>query len=53
MPDSPAPVLHGAIEGGGTKFVCAVGRSPTDLLESVTIATAGAGPAVPAVGSSP
>lgn len=32
--------LFGAIEGGGTKFVCAIGRSPRDIVETVTIPTA-------------
>jgi fructokinase len=32
-------VLYGAIEGGGTKFVCAVGASPEDVLESVVLPT--------------
>ena len=32
-------MLYGAIEGGGTKFVCAVGRSPEDVLESVVLPT--------------
>jgi fructokinase len=32
--------LVAAIEGGGTKFVCAVGRSPTVILERVTLPTA-------------
>jgi len=32
-------MLYGAIEGGGTKFVCAVGRSATEILESVVIPT--------------
>jgi len=32
-------VLYGAIEGGGTKFVCAVGPSPTRFLDSTTIPT--------------
>jgi fructokinase len=31
--------LVGAIEGGGTKFVCAVGESPAAALESVVIPT--------------
>jgi len=31
--------LYGAVEGGGTKFVCAVGRSPTKLLDQVRIST--------------
>jgi fructokinase len=35
------PVLYGGIEGGGTKFVCAIARSPMDVIESVTIPTAG------------
>jgi fructokinase len=33
------PVLFGAIEGGGTKFVCAVGTSPQDVQESVVLPT--------------
>jgi fructokinase len=33
-------VLYGAIEGGGTKFVCAVGASPQDVHESVVLPTA-------------
>lgn len=32
-------MLYGAIEGGGTKFVCAVGTSPEDVLESVVLPT--------------
>jgi fructokinase len=32
-------MLYGGIEGGGSKFVCAVGRSPLELLESLTIPT--------------
>lgn len=32
-------LLYGAIEGGGTKFVCAVGRSSEDVLESVVLPT--------------
>lgn len=31
--------LFGAIEGGGTKFVCAVGTSPTTLLERAVVPT--------------
>ena len=31
--------IYAGIEGGGTKFVCAVGRSPTDILERVVIPT--------------
>jgi fructokinase len=34
-----APALVGAIEGGGTKFICAVGHSPTVVLDRVTIPT--------------
>jgi fructokinase len=44
MTDASAPELYGAVEGGGTKFVCAVGRSPTALLESITVPTTDAGP---------
>lgn len=33
------PMLYGAIEGGGTKFVCAVGRSAMEVHESVVVAT--------------
>lgn len=36
------PVLYGGIEGGGTKFVCAVARSPADVMESATFATTSA-----------
>ena len=32
------PVL-GAVEGGGTKFVCMLGTSPSDVLDEVTIPT--------------
>jgi fructokinase len=32
-------LLYGAIEGGGTKFVCAVGRSSEDVLERVVLPT--------------
>lgn len=32
-------MLYGAIEGGGTKFVCALGTSPEDVLESVVLPT--------------
>jgi fructokinase len=31
--------LYAGIEGGGTKFVCAVARSPLDILESIAIPT--------------
>jgi len=44
LTDTSAPVLYGAIEGGVTKFVCAVGHSPTDLLESITVPTTDADP---------
>jgi fructokinase len=33
------PVQYGAIEGGGTKFVCAVGNSPQDVHESIVLPT--------------
>lgn len=36
---SPTP-LYGAIEAGGTKFVCAIGRGPEDL-EEIRFATRG------------
>ncbi|MEB3221076.1 MAG: ROK family protein [Candidatus Sericytochromatia bacterium] len=39
MPD-PAP-LFGAIEAGGTKFVCAVGRGPDAILAEARFATRG------------
>jgi fructokinase len=35
------PVLYGGIEGGGTKFVCAVARSPADVIDTATFATTG------------
>jgi fructokinase len=31
--------LFGGIEGGGTKFICAVGRSPDDILRETRIPT--------------
>jgi fructokinase len=35
-------LLYGAIEGGGSKFVCAVGTSSQDVLDSVVLPTASA-----------
>jgi len=32
--------MYAGIEGGGTKFVCAVARSPIDIVESIVIPTA-------------
>lgn len=32
-------MLYGAIEGGGTKFVCAVGTSAADVLDTVVLPT--------------
>lgn len=32
-------MLYGAIEGGGTKFVCAVGTSPHDVHDSIVLPT--------------
>jgi fructokinase len=37
--NASTPVLFGAIEGGGTKFVCAIARSPLDLVERLTVPT--------------
>lgn len=31
--------MYGGMEGGGTKFVCAIGRSPLHIVDSVSIAT--------------
>ena len=31
--------VFGAIEGGGTKFVCMVGTSPTDIVDTMTMPT--------------
>ena len=31
--------LFGGIEGGGTKFVCAIGRSPLEIIDSISIRT--------------
>ena len=33
------PPLYAAIEGGGTKFVCAVGTGPNEVLRSVVVPT--------------
>jgi fructokinase len=33
------PLLYGAIEGGGTKFVCAVGHSAERIVDTATFAT--------------
>jgi fructokinase len=40
MDDAKTGVLYGGIEGGGTKFICAIARSPTDVIESTTFPTA-------------
>lgn len=32
-----APAVYGAVEGGGTKFVCAVGTAPSDIIDSTHI----------------
>lgn len=39
----PARPLVGAIEGGGTKFVCAVGSSPGSICEQTVVPTTDAG----------
>jgi fructokinase len=31
--------MYAGIEGGGTKFICAVGRSPVDIADSIVIPT--------------
>lgn len=36
-------MLYGAIEGGGTKFVCAIGRSATEVHESIVVPTSDPG----------
>ena len=36
---SAVPALHGAVEGGGTRFVCAVGNTPSEILDSTSIPT--------------
>ncbi len=33
------PVLYGGIEGGGTKFVCAVGTGPEDIQAEIRFPT--------------
>jgi fructokinase len=37
--DMSSGALYAGVEGGGTKFVCAVARAPLAVLESTTIAT--------------
>jgi len=39
MPDPPSAALYGAIEAGGTKFLCAVARSVDEVLATQTFAT--------------
>ena len=41
--------LYGAIEAGGTKFVCAIGHSTGDWLEETRIATTTPADTLPAV----
>lgn len=41
--------LFGAIEGGGTKFVCAVGHSPDRIIQRVVVPTRTPGSTLPAV----
>jgi fructokinase len=43
FPFRAKPVLYGAIEGGGTKFVCAVGRGASDVLQTIVVPTADPG----------
>jgi fructokinase len=35
----PSPPLFGGVEGGGTKFVCIVGRGPDDIVAETRITT--------------
>ncbi len=35
----PAPRLYGGIEGGGTKFICVVGRGPNEIIEEARFPT--------------
>ena len=37
--EAPHRALYGAIEGGGTKFVCAVAEAPDRILDRITIPT--------------
>jgi len=48
--DRGAP-LYGAVEGGGTKFVCAVGRGPDQILARTRIETKGPEETLDRVGS--
>ncbi len=38
-PSGKSTALYGAVEGGGTKLVCAIARSPDQVLERVTLPT--------------
>ena len=32
-------ILYGGIEGGGTKFICAIGRSPSEIVDEIRFST--------------
>jgi predicted NBD/HSP70 family sugar kinase len=42
-------VIYGGIEGGGTKWICAVGSGPDDLQAIVTIPTTSPGETIDGV----
>ncbi len=39
MPSNSSPSLRGGIEGGGTKFLCAIGTGPHDIRASTVVPT--------------
>jgi fructokinase len=39
MEEMMQPKIYGSMEGGGTKFICAVGTGPDDIREEIRFPT--------------